>query len=91
MKKISPYTRLLIVFNNWANSVLNREYIPMWKYLVTDMRSGKWEIEHLYHRTAAAQQLGYVVYLHAKDDGLVVGYLKKLPGKPQVLDIMENS
>jgi len=79
--RINPYTRLLKTCKEWANKIKYRHTVNMWRYPKDNLSSG-WDLKDLWERTKAAEQLGYDVILVAKDDGLSVNYVKKIPECP---------
>jgi hypothetical protein len=81
-KPVTPYQRLMNQFSAWANECIMRGRISMWRYPKDKLSETNWRLADLWERVAAADQLGYDVQLSAKDDGLHVEYVKKLPKRP---------
>lgn len=80
-KRIGPYTRLLNEIKDYCYKVKYRHKKIMWKY-PKDNLDAHWKMVDLYHRVAAAEQLGYEVVLSACDEWLTVSYVKEVPEIP---------
>jgi hypothetical protein len=78
---ISPYVRLRDIARRFASAVVYPERKVMWTYTKAQL-GGAFRIDDLYHRTAAANTLGFDVVLTATDDGLRVDYRKRAPDAP---------
>ena len=81
MKRINPYTRLLNEIKEFCGSVMYRSEKEMWYYPIKKLGS-EWNLDDLYQRTAAANQLGHEVHVRADKKGLIVTYVKELPYVP---------
>lgn len=76
MARFNPYTDLVTRVEAFFNKLRYAHTVGMWQWKKDDMGDGS--IAELYHRTLAAQQLGYEVTLLADDSGLHVQYRKKV-------------
>ena len=83
MPRMNPYERLKREFLRYVSAAMYRHTATMWHY-PKDKLSDGWNLSDLYERTAAAEQVGYDVVLRAKEHGLVVCYVKKLPPEPMI-------
>ena len=81
IKRISPYTRLLESFREYASAVEFRHKKIMWFYPKASLGE-RWRLIDLNERVAAASQLGYDVVLRSTDEGLQVLYIKQIPQRP---------
>jgi hypothetical protein len=81
-KPINPYMTLKGRFRDFINACINRRPKTMWLYPKVKL-GNNWTLDDLYHRVAAAEQLGFDVGLFATNEGLEVRYLKKLPERPR--------
>lgn len=81
MKRVNPYTRLLSEVQKHLYSIMYRHRKTMWRYAKEQLNQ-TWRLNGLWERVAAAEQLGYDVVLEAKEDGLHVVYVKKIPDTP---------
>lgn len=80
-KPVTPYARLLEQFKEFCDDVFYRPNPPMFFYPKNNLKDG-WNLVDVYERTAAANTLGFDVMLTAKENGLQVTYIKKLPSRP---------
>ena len=80
-KPKTPYQRLLDDIKDFCSKVRFRHEAGLFWYRKDKLRAGH-SLDDLYERVAAAEQLGYEVYLVAKDDGLHARYRKKAPEVP---------
>lgn len=80
-KPINPYTTLKNKFNKYITKCICRKTVQMWKY-PKDKLDEVWDLQQLWERTSAAEQLGFDVQLKATDTGLHVEYVAKLPDRP---------
>ena len=80
-KRVMPYQRLLQSFREFVDKCQFRHRKTMWHYPKARLHEG-WKLSDLWERTAAAEQLDYDVQLLAKEDGLHVQYVKKIPDRP---------
>ena len=85
MARINPYQRLLNEVREFCRKIKYPHKKLMWYYPKAKLNSS-WSLGDLYERTKAADQIGYDVKLEAKDDGLRVLYVKKLPSIPYSWD-----
>lgn len=76
-KRVTPYERLLDDVKEFARSVVFATKRTMFLYPKATLKESAWNLEDLYERTKAADQLGYDVRLVAGDDGLKVQYVKR--------------
>jgi len=77
-KRENPYNRLKRIARQWVFDVENPTTKLMWRYPKEKLNSN-WNINDLNERVAAAQQLGFKVYLKHTDKGLEVYYEKERP------------
>lgn len=80
----TPWQRMRERCTEFANATCFPRRSIMWRYERNALDKG-WALSHLYERVAAAQQLGFEVYLTADEDGLSVRYQEKRPGWPTCL------
>lgn len=80
-KPITPYARLLREVMRWAHSAKYRHTVTMCVF-PKEKLGGSWRVDDIYERTIAAKALGYDVMLEAKDDGLHVRFVKRVPEIP---------
>ena len=73
----NPYQRLLEKAMEFARKVKYAHRITMWTYPKSKL-SDSWKLSDLFERTYAADQLGYDVQIIAKDEGLIVRYVKRV-------------
>lgn len=78
-KKKNPYQMLLDRIREFISDVRYRHKVSMWHYEKKFIEEEEHDLEDLYERTAAAEQLGYEVHLEAKEGGLFVYYVKNPP------------
>lgn len=79
----NPYTRLLARIRAYAGKLKYLRTIAMFRYDTNDLERGaSWKLKRLYERVAAAEQLGYKVYLEASAAGLEIFYVEKMPPVP---------
>jgi hypothetical protein len=69
-------------FYEYVTCCMDRDSKPMGLYTNKTLKEGNGDLLLLYERTKAADQLGYEVHLVAQDNGLYIGYYKKLPPHP---------
>ena len=72
----NPYTILREEGREWMDKVLHRGKTLMWWFSLSNLPSN---LNTVYERTMAAQQLGYSVVVEANDQGLRFHYVKALP------------
>jgi len=76
VKPKTPYQRLLEDVQDFATRVKFAHRKTMWIYPKKEL-DGTWNLDELYERVAAADQLGYDVRLISNDEGLLVQYIKR--------------
>lgn len=80
-KPITPYQRLLQQFTVFVDAVLHPTRVSMWRYPKAKLHE-QWTLADLAERVAAAEQLGFNVWLRNVDGDLVVEYYRKPPARP---------
>lgn len=75
-KPITPYARLKEIVLRVIGRVKYPHQVEMWIY-PKDRLKENWSLAELYERVAAADQLGYDVFLCVGKDGLRVIYRKR--------------
>lgn len=82
-KRLNPYQRLLKEVVQFCREVRYPRRIEMFYYSKKELKSSTFNLNELYERTKAADDLGYDVMLEANEAvGLIVRYVKKRPDIP---------
>lgn len=86
MSRFNPYKDLKTRFRDFVKACCWRQRKVMQVYEKKDMMAvDTFEIATLHAKVRTAHDLGYEVHLTAKDDRLVVEYVKNLPDEPFIL------
>lgn len=80
-KRLNPYSRLLEEIKDFCVKIRLRNTVLMWYYPIDELNKA-WNLDDLWQRTIAADQLGFEVHLVPTERGLEVKYVKKLPQIP---------
>ena len=76
MKRVNPYQRLLEISRRFSSQILNPIKKAMFFYDYKRLAEG-WDLNSVYQRTKAAEQIGFEVIVEAHDNGLQFYYRKK--------------
>lgn len=80
----NKYNQLYDTFYDFATDCCYRDKTDMGFFEKVNL--GSCNLTTIYERTIAARQLGHDVILEAKEDGLYIKYIKKMPSFPTELE-----
>lgn len=80
-KPKTPYQHLMQDFRAFGMKVAHAANWAKFMFKLQNAKAGgSWKLDDVYHRTMAAQQLGFTVELEAVDNGdLIIKYREKRP------------
>jgi len=80
---MNPYTRLLEKCSVWSVKVRCPKTRRMFTFANVEHGSGRYSLNDVFQRTAAADQLGFDVRLRVSGKDLVAEYVERPPEPPR--------